>query len=168
MRAFRVWGLLVILVALVAAACQPKGQAVLTDADKAAIKKVTEQGLAMFTAPTKDNFAYVKFFYTEDAIIFPPNAPALKGHEAILGLIQALPPMSDYKQETQEIVGFGDFAYDRETYSVTITPPGLPAYKDTGNITWIWRKQADGLWKLWREIWNSDLPAPGGASTAKP
>lgn len=166
MRAFRVCVPLIILVLLAATACQPKGPATLSDADKAAIKKVTEQGLAMFTAPTKDNAAYVKFFYTEDAIIFPPNAPAVKGHEAILGFLQTFPSFSDYKQETQEIEGFGDFAYDRETYSVTMMPPGLPAVKDTGRIIWIWRKQADGSWKLWREMWNSDLPATGGPATS--
>lgn len=162
----RIYVPFIILIALVAIVCKPSGPAMLSDADRAAIKKTTEQGLAMFTAATKDNQAYVKFFYTEDAIILPPNAPAVEGHAAILDFLQTFPSFSDYRQETQEIEGFGDFAYDRETYSVMMMPPGLPAVKDTGKIIWIWKKQTDGTWKLWREIWSSDLPAPGSASTS--
>jgi len=159
MRAFRFFVPLVFIVALAAAGYQQKGQGVLSDADRTAIKKTAEQGLAMFTAATKDNQAYVRFFYTKDAIILPPNAPPVKGHTAILEFLQTFPAFSDYKQETQEIEGFGDFAYDRETYSVTMMPPGLPAIKDSGNIIWIWKKQTDGSWKLWREMWSSDFPA---------
>ena len=159
MRMVRFSLLLVIVALMAGVACHAKAPAALSDADRAAIKKVAEQGQAMFTAATKDNQAYVNFFYTEDAVILPPNAPAVQGRKALVSYLEAFPAFSDYKQETQEIVGFGDLAYDRETYSVTMLPPGGPAIKDAGKIIWIWKKQADGGWKLWREIWNSDLAA---------
>lgn len=159
MRALRFSLLLVIVIFTIAIACQQKGPVALSDADKAAIKKTADQGQAMFTAATRDNQAYVNFFYTDDAAILPPNAPAVIGQQAIIDYLKTFPAFSDYKQETQEIVGFGDLAYDRETYSVTMLLPGTPPIKDAGKIIWIWKKQADGSWKLWREIWNSDLPA---------
>jgi ketosteroid isomerase-like protein len=165
MLRFRVCVPLIILVAMVAIACQPKGPAALTDADKAAIKKTADQGLAMLTAPTKDWAGFIKFLYTEDAMILPPNAPAVQGQEAIIAFVQKLfPPVFDYKQQLVEIAGFGNFAYDLETWSMTITPPEGQAATDTGRLIWIWQKQANGSWKLWREMWSSDLPAPGSTA----
>ncbi len=161
-------GFFIILLALAVSACQPRGSAGFTDADKAAIRKVVDQGLAMFKGLNKDNAsAFVKFFYAKDAIIFPPNALPLKGQEAIIGFLQTYPSMSDYNHKPEEIVGFDDFAYLWETWSVTIMLPGHAAYKDTGTIFWIWQKSNDGSWKLWREIWHSDLPVPEIASTSK-
>ena len=158
MRMLRFCLLLVIVAVMAVVACQSKGPAALSDADKAAIKKTAEQGLAMLTAPTRDNEAFVRFLYTHDAILLPPNAPAVTGGPAIIEYLKTFPAFADFKQETQEIVGFGNFAYDRETYSLTMLIPGAPAVKDVGKVIWIWKKQGDGAWKLWREIYNSDLP----------
>jgi ketosteroid isomerase-like protein len=157
---------LIILVAMVVIACQPKRPAAFSDADKAAIKKTADQALAMLSAPTKDWAAFVKLFYTEDAITLPPNAPAVKGQEAIIAFVQKLfPPVFDYNQELLEIEGFANLAYDLETWSMTTAPPGGQAFTDTGKLIWIWRKQADGSWKVWREMWSSDLPVSGSAAT---
>lgn len=159
MRMLRFCLLLVVVAVMAAVACQTKGPAALSDADKAAIKKTAEQGLAMLTAPTRDNQAFERFLYADDAILLPPNAPAITGRPAIIEYLKTFPAFAEFEQETQEIIGFGDFAYDRETYSMTMLIPGAPAAKDTGKVIWIWKKQSDGAWKLWRETWNSDLPA---------
>ncbi len=37
---------------------------------------------------------------------------------------------------------------------------GRPVH-DEGKGIWIWRRQAEGAWKVTRAIWNSDLPRPG-------
>jgi ketosteroid isomerase-like protein len=160
---------LTLVAAIIITACQPKRPAGFTDADKAAIRKVADKGLSMVTGVNKDNAsALVKFLYTEDAIIFPPNAAPLKGHEAIIKSLQTYPPMTDYIQKPEEIVVFGDFAYQWETWSVTLPLADQTSFKDAGTIFWIWHKQSDGAWKLWREIWHSDLPVPESASTSKP
>lgn len=136
----------------------------LFDTDKEAIKRTTERCLAVFNA--RDLPAYVRF-YTEDAVIFPQNAPAVKGHEAILSFLQKIPPFSDYRHETQELEGMGNLVYNLETYSATVMPPGLPSFRLTGRVIWIWQKQADESWKVWREMFNSDLPAPEGAPSGQ-
>jgi ketosteroid isomerase-like protein len=161
MHRARVGVFLIVLVAMAATTCQQNGPAALSDADKAAIKKTADQALALFSRPTKDWPAFVKFLYAADAMVLPPNAPAVKGHEAIIDMVQSFPPFSDYRQEPQEIEGSGNLAYDCQSYSMTFTPPGIPPFTDTGKLVWIWRKQADGSWKLWREIYNSDRPVPG-------
>jgi hypothetical protein len=64
-----------------------------------------------------------------------------------------------------EIQGQGDLAYDRGTYSMTVTPPGLAPIEDHGKYLSIWRKQADGSWKITHAMFNSDPPLP---TTQKP
>jgi len=154
----------IIVVAMVLAGCQPNGQAMLSDTDRAAIKKTSEQIVALFDA--KDYPALVKL-YAEDAILFPSNAPNVKGHEAIIRYCQKFPPYSNYRHETQEIEGMGNLVYDLENFSFTLMPPGVPAYQITGRCIWIWQKQADGSWKVWREIANRDHPAPGGTPSGQ-
>jgi ketosteroid isomerase-like protein len=59
-------------------------------------------------------------------------------------------------------------AYDRGTYSMTITPPGAAAIEDRGKYLTIYRKQADGSWKVLRVMYNSDLPLPAPEKPAGP
>jgi ketosteroid isomerase-like protein len=153
----------IILVVMVLAGCQPNGQTMLSDTDRAAIKKTSEQAKTLFDA--RDFPAFVKFLYTEDAIVLPPNKPAIKGHEANISLLQKLPPFSDHRHETLEIEGMGNLVYNLETCSITAMPQGLPAFQVTSRVTWIWKKQADGSWKVWREMYNHDSPAQGEASS---
>ena len=75
--------------------------------------------------------------------------------------------VSDFKVEMLEIEGRGDLAYVRGTYSITVRPPGASGpTKDTGKCIEIWRKQADGSWKVIRDIFKSDLPTQGAAGRA--
>ena len=58
----------------------------------------------------------------------------------------------------------------RGAYTMTLAVPGAPApVQDRGKYIEIWRKQADGPWKLARDIFNSDLPpaAPPPPEPAK-
>jgi ketosteroid isomerase-like protein len=161
-------GILIILMILNLTACQTTESASKIEADKAAIRKVAGEALSMVTKVNKDNAAeMVKFLYTEDAVIFPPNALPLKGQKAIIELLQTYPPMTDYVQKPEELVVFGDFAYQWETWSVTLPLADQTPFKDSGTIFWIWHKQSDGAWKLMREIWHSDLPIPIITSTPK-
>ncbi len=158
---FIIHGLLIIFFTWSITACQPKKPAGITSADKAAIREAFDKGMPMFRELNKNNAStFVKFLYAEDAIIFPPNAQPIKGQEAIIKLLQNYPPVPDYKHESEEIDGSGYLAYIRDTWSVTMNPMGMAAYKDSGTIVQIWRKQNDKSWKLWREIWHSDIPVP--------
>jgi ketosteroid isomerase-like protein len=165
MSAFRAGVRCVVLATIVAAACKPQGPAPLSDADKAAMQQVADQALAIFTSPTPDWAAFAAALYTEDATVMPPNAPAVKGQEAIVALLKGFPPIADFKQVSQHVEGFGNLAYDLQTYAGTFAPPGLPPVADTGKVVWIWRKGADGSWKILVEMWSSDLPV---APTSEP
>jgi ketosteroid isomerase-like protein len=103
--------------------------------------------------------------YAEDAIEMPSNGAAVQGKAAIQAWLEAFPPFSNFQEESLEIDGQVDVAYDRGSYSMTLTPAGAAPIMDRGKYLTIWRKQADGTWKVVRDIFNSDLPL---AAPAKP
>lgn len=141
--------------------CQTIAQVSLSDADKAAIKKATDNALALANASEKDWAAYAKAYYAPDAVILPPNASAVKGHEAIVSFFDSFPPLSDVKFEQVEMDGIGGLAYVWGTYSLKMLPTGAETpIQDSGKFIEIWRKQKDGSWRVTLDIFNSDLPLP--------
>lgn len=130
----------------------------LSETDRSDIKRAFEQAMAQFQAPVKNWPAFVKSSYDEEAILMPPDAAAVWGHVAILAYLEAFPAFSDHKQESLELTGLGDLVCSRDVFSVTLAPAGLAPIRYTGKALTIWRKQAAGSWKMYREIWNSDRP----------
>jgi ketosteroid isomerase-like protein len=128
------------------------------EADKAAIRQVITDALKIANTAPLDATAYVKAFYTDQAIVMPANDKAINGSAAIAEWFKSLPPITNLKFDPQEIEGVGDLAYVRGTYSFTIAPPGGDAFSDTGKYLEIWKKQADGSWRVERDIFNSDQP----------
>jgi len=139
-------------------ACQ--GAAGLSDQDKTAIRKVVEDTSKMMPAAKPDFAAYSAMYYTEDATILAANYPAVKGRAAIQAMFEMMPPMSAFKTEIVDLDGRGDLAYVRGNYTMTLAPPGAPAINDQGKYIEVWKKGADGAWKVSYDSWTSDLPVP--------
>lgn len=150
------------------AACQPAAPAGLSDADRAAMTKMDEDFAKM--AMAADYAGLVKMYYADDAVLLAPNVAAATGHAAIEAVLRTLPPVSNFALEPTEMVGAGDMAYVRGRYVMTMTIPGAGAVPDSGKYLEIYRKQADGSWKVTRDMFNSDvpMPAPAAPATAKP
>ena len=132
----------------------------LSKGDREAFQKSWERVMAMFGAPPKNWPEFVNLAYDRDAILMAPNAPAIRGHEAITSFWEAFPPVSDFKQESLEMEGSGELVFSRDKASAMVTLPGGVVIKEVFKVITIWRTQTDGTWKVYREIWNSDLPAP--------
>ena len=99
-------------------------------------------------------------WYTNDAIAMPPHYPAVQGHAAIRTWIESMPPISRINFVVEEIVGSGDLAIVRGTYTMSLTVPGVPhPVDDRGKYIEIRKRQPDGTWPMWRDIFNSDLAA---------
>jgi len=148
------------LVALTAVllACQPAAPAGLTPADEQALRAADAAAVAMIVAKDWAGFAGT---FAEDGTILPPNGEAVVGRAAIQAWAEAFPPINEFKAAASEVGGSGDLAYVQGTFSMTISPPGAPApVSDNGRYIAIYRKQADGSWKVSRDIWNSSMPAP--------
>ncbi|MGQ0646435.1 MAG: YybH family protein [Gemmatimonadaceae bacterium] len=99
--------------------------------------------------------------YTADAVIMQPGMPALRGpaaaQEAFTGMLQAM-SLSSVSFRTDEITLAGDYAIEAGSYTMTVTPKGAAAMADSGKYLTIWQKQADGTWKVVRDINNTDVP----------
>jgi ketosteroid isomerase-like protein len=51
-------------------------------------------------------------------------------------------------------------AYVYGKYSWVLMIPGQPQAPDSGKYIEVWRKQANGNWKIIRDVFNSDVPLP--------
>jgi ketosteroid isomerase-like protein len=141
-------------------ACQP-GATGLSDQDKAAIRKVVEDTTKLVSAPKPDYAVYTKLYYAEDATVLASNIPPIHGRAAIQAVMESFPPMSEFKADIVDLDGRGDLAYVRGNYIMTLAPPGGPAVTDKGKYIEVWKKGADGTWKVSYDSWTSDLPVPG-------
>jgi ketosteroid isomerase-like protein len=123
--------------------CQ--GPAGLSDADRTAIRQADANDMKLMNA--KDWKGDVALF-TDDAILLPPNGAAVQGKVAIQTWMEAFPPFSNFQEQSLEIEGQGDFAYDRGTYSMTVTPPGAAPIEDHGKYLTIWHSRLTGRGRL--------------------
>jgi len=102
--------------------------------------------------------------YTDDAILMPPNHSPLEGKQAIEQYLAEIAPQfqaSNFQLSILEVDVQGDMTIVRGTYSANITIPGVDApMEDRGKTLQVWKKQADGSWKIHRDIWNSNMPIP--------
>lgn len=119
-------------------------------------------------AAVKGDFAAMASTFEADGMMLPANAPLLNGVREIEKWGRAFPPITKLTLEPLETVGDGTMAWVRGRYSFVMAPPGQAEVSDTGKYIEIWRKQADGSWKIHRDIFNSDLPLPTAPPPASP
>ena len=147
--------LLAVLLGAAAAHAQPAGR--LPPKDVEAIRSAS---LASAEAAMRKDFAGWFAIIADDIVLMPANAPAIVGRAAMEAHLRGFPPFKELRVEPIEIDGVGDLAYVRGRYSVAVTMPGGGEHREVGKYIEIWRRQADGAWKMTRDISNSDLPAP--------
>jgi ketosteroid isomerase-like protein len=149
------------VVCAVSLACQP-GAAGLSDQDKAVIRQMDETLSKALMAEKPDWDTTLAAYYADDARWMMSNMPAAEGRAAIKAAISSFPPMKDFKMTEVSLEGSGDIAYRHYTYVMTFNPPGAAApVTDRGNGIEVFKKQADGTWRVIRDIGTSDLPVPG-------
>ena len=104
-------------------------------------------------------------FYSDAAVVMPPNAPSATTKEAIRSVWQDLLASSglviSWKTTKVEVAKSGDLACLSGTYELTMNDASGKPVNDHGKYVEVWEKQSDGKWKCGTDIWNSDLPAPG-------
>jgi len=133
----------------------------LTEADVKAIKKVLEQVAAAIDGEDVNGFAAM---FTEDAVMMPPNHPAVIGKESIQSWFQDFVDKFtvELKASSEEINVSGDWAIVRLSFTSMASPlAGGEAVPDKGKGIHIYKRQPDGSWKIHRDIWNSDNPPHG-------
>jgi ketosteroid isomerase-like protein len=151
--------LVVVALALSAVSCATETGPTFTEADRAAIEAATEEAMAI--NPTGDHRAYVEHYYAPDAVVMPPNGEVIRGHEALIAFNEEFPPYEELQFNHVEVDGAGDLAYVYGTYTMVMAAAeGEEPAEDHGKYIEIWKRQADGSWKVALDIFNSDLPLP--------
>jgi uncharacterized protein (TIGR02246 family) len=122
-------------------------------------------------AASAKDLAKTVSFYSEDAIVMPPNAPSATTRETIRGawkeMLTTPGAAISWKATKVEVAKSGDLACVSGTYEEAMTDTSGKSVKDHGKYVEVWKKQADGKWKCGADIWNSDLPATAPAPSEK-
>ena len=110
-------------------------------------------------------------YYSDDAIVLPPNATGAATKEAIRNVWKdmfASPSLVISWQPTRVQVGkSGEMAWVRGRYELTMNDASGKPIDDRGKYLEVWEKQTDGNWKCAAEMWNSDLAASASAPPEK-
>jgi uncharacterized protein (TIGR02246 family) len=125
--------------------------------DKAGVEASTEAFLKAYRA---SDWAALAAMYTEDAVLLPPNGPAVVGRDNIQRSFDSGGPAGSIELETMEIEGFADLAYVRGTFRTTSAPEEGEPVTVSGKFLEIRRRQADGSWLYTRDMFNSSDPMP--------
>lgn len=149
---------------LFALACQPQAKPA-TDVSAAAAAEIRAADAAWLKVfAGHDTTATVNTVETRGSIL-APNVPIATGTIAVKALFEsfyALPNMSIHWTLTDaQASTSGDLGYSYGTYEFGFTDPKGNAIVDKGKYSTVWRKQADGTWKVVLDQFNSDLPLPG-------
>ena len=103
------------------------------------------------------DFEALSQLYTVDAVLMPPNHPAVQSRAEIQTFMQAFPKVTHFSIGIDEIDGRDDLIFVRGTYSMTVQPEGAPApFEDVGKYLEIRRRQPDGSFALAVDMFSSD------------
>ena len=157
---------LILVCVLLATACSPVGPT----PEQVETKK-TEAVTALNSLRNQFEVAYnandasaLAALYTEDAVLMPGNQPTASGRQAVeawfQGTFDQFGPKLTISSEELQVAG--DWAFDRGTYTVSLTPKAEgDSMEENGRYVVILHRQPDGTWKVARDIDNSTIPPPG-------
>lgn len=123
--------------------------------DEAEIRAAERILVGALEAPDPTAWVYV---YTEDAIFVAPGAPAFQGRSALLQFAKAMKPLSSVVITPLRTEGHGTLAYVYGRASWVSGRPPDEVHTTRVRLVIVWRKEADGVWKVAHEFLNADEP----------
>lgn len=129
------------------------------DAFRAAVQRIWDTYSAANVAG--DTASYIDLC-DENIIKMGPNRPALFGKAALEKRKRKGHKKWNYESQDikiEETQVFGDYGFARGTYTATLTAKtGGKTRKVDGKYLTIFKRQADGSWKIFRDCYNSNVP----------
>jgi uncharacterized protein (TIGR02246 family) len=123
-----------------------------------AVRSAIEATNARFAeAVNRGDIASVAALYTEDATLLAPNAPMLRGRQAIKGFFDGMVEQMgnpELRLNTKQVEEHGDTAWEIGAYTMK-----LQGVSDEGKYIVVWKRHGDD-WQLAADIWNTDSPLP--------
>ncbi len=126
------------------------------DAAEGAIRAQAARFSAAYVAADVEALVQI---YTEDGVAGPSGSDFIRGHQALRKLWTRAggSKVLRHKLSPVEIVVDGDHAYDWGYYEgATGTPTKISEFN--GKYLVVWRRGADGQWRMAQDVWNS-MPA---------
>ena len=126
--------------------------------DEAAIRTIDSAIVAAGNAHDIDAFLEI---LADDARMLPPGAPPVVGKAAIRDVVIAMmSPEFAVAHHLEEIAVSkgGDLAYVSYSYELTYMGPQGTPVTETGKDISIYKKVADGSWKLAIDMWSTNEP----------
>jgi ketosteroid isomerase-like protein len=125
-----------------------------TAQDQTALRSMFDAAIRMINA---GDWAAWAAQYAEDGLLQPPNGPTVRGRPDLLEWGRAFPPIEELAFSGVETHGEGSLAWGRSEYTLRLKGQA----PDTGKQLVVFRRAADGAWKIVAASFNSDLPVPG-------
>lgn len=127
------------------------------EADLAAILETNRLTLQ---ALNSNDLELLNSLVAENHIMMLPGRGDLAGREAITAanrnLVESWTNVENWTPQETEV--FGDFAYQRGTFDLTLTPKkaGVRAIRSKGKYLHIYQRQKDGRWLMIRDMFSDD------------
>jgi uncharacterized protein (TIGR02246 family) len=130
------------------------GSALATEEDEAAIREIWNSYAAARVANDPEKWLSL---WDDEGIQMPPGMPA-RGKDVLKTVVPkgfAATPTSVMNVIPEEIVVAGDWAYSRGNYNADRVVDGKDVHIE-GKFMTIFKRQDDGAWKIYRDIFNSN------------
>jgi ketosteroid isomerase-like protein len=145
----------VLIIAAFSAGCRPS---VNIEQEREALMTLDRE----WSASVKDMDKFMSY-YASDASVYAPGMPVITGtgpiRDAMTEMSSAPGFSLEFAPTRADVSASGDVGYTIGTYQMNTT--GTP---EKGKYVAVWKKQADGQWKVTEDIFNADATGTAPAS----
>jgi len=133
---------------------QAPAQSSVTDPE---IRKAIDAGNAKYMdAFAKSDAGALASLYDESGSRFSPNGVVVRGRpaiaESVAGFMKSVTGPIKVNIETQDLWLVDDLAYETGKYTYTFTPPGKTETQTGGHYVTVWKREADGSWRIMADM----------------
>lgn len=159
--------MLLLLALFVGGACQPSPSQVPATTTGPEVEAIQAWFEHYTTAVNNGDLEAWASFIADDAVVMPPDELPISGMAELRPLYETVfaTYAFDFKPRVEEVVVAADLAVLRAFFEETVTPKGEgEPLEFSGSWLVILRKQSDGSWRMWRNMWGTIPLPPTGAS----